>query len=106
MTLLSLRAGRLAVDLAPQAGGSNARFAVEGAGNDAGDLLRPASKAALESMIATYGLETAAISAIRTHVVDPGATRTVMRARAYPGEDPTRLKPPEEAARLILDRLG
>jgi hypothetical protein len=29
-----------------------------------------------------------------------------MRARAYPGEDPTRLKPPEDAARLILDRLG
>ncbi len=49
MTLLSLRAGRLAVDLAPQAGGSIARFAVEGAGNDAGDLLRPASKAALGS---------------------------------------------------------
>jgi len=29
-----------------------------------------------------------------------------MRARAYPGEDPARLKPPEDAARLILDRLG
>ena len=49
MTLLSLRAGRLAVDLAPEAGGSIARFAVEGAGNDAGDLLRPASEAALGS---------------------------------------------------------
>lgn len=38
MTLLSLRAGRLAVDLAPQAGGSIARFAVDGIG----DVLRPA----------------------------------------------------------------
>lgn len=45
MTLLSLRAGRLAVDLAPEAGGSVARFAIE----DVGDLLRPASDAALAS---------------------------------------------------------
>lgn len=43
MTLLSLRAGRLALDLAPEAGGSIARFAMEGVG----DLLRPASNAAL-----------------------------------------------------------
>lgn len=49
MTLLSLRAGRLAVDLAPQAGGSIARFAVEGACKDSGDLLRPATDAALAS---------------------------------------------------------
>ena len=45
MTLLSLRAGRLAVDLAPDAGGSIARFALDGIG----DLLRPASDAALAS---------------------------------------------------------
>lgn len=49
MTLLSLRSDRLAVDLAPDAGGSIARFAVEGAGRDAGDLLRPASDAVLAS---------------------------------------------------------
>lgn len=45
MTLLSLRAGRLSVDLAPGAGGSIAGFALDGAG----DLLRPASDAALAS---------------------------------------------------------
>jgi len=45
MALLSLRAGRLAVDLAPQAGGSIARFAVDGVG----DLLRPATAEALAS---------------------------------------------------------
>lgn len=45
MTLLSLRAGSLSVDLAPRAGGSIARFALEGVG----DLLRPASAAALDS---------------------------------------------------------
>jgi aldose 1-epimerase len=52
VTLLSLRAGRLAVDLAPHAGGSIARFAVEGIG----DLLRPASEAALA---AGTGMDTA-----------------------------------------------
>ncbi len=40
MTVLSLRAGRLAVDLAPDAGGSIARFAIETAGTII-DLLRP-----------------------------------------------------------------
>ena len=65
-----------------------------------------ASKAALESMIATYGLETAAISAIRTHVVDPGATRTSMRARAFPGENPAGVKPPEDVVPLIMAALA
>src|SRR5215510_3712910 len=45
MTLLSLRAGRLAVDLAPQAGGSIARFRVD----DAFDLLRPMPSEAVAS---------------------------------------------------------
>lgn len=49
VTLLSLRAGRLAMDLAPDAGGSIARLAVEGDGEDAGDLLRPATDTALAS---------------------------------------------------------
>ena len=43
------------------------------------------------------------ISAIRTHIVDPGATRTAMRARAFPGEDPATLKGPETVARAIHD---
>ena len=43
------------------------------------------------------------ISAIRTHIVDPGATRTAMRARAYPGEDPATLKGPETVADAIVD---
>lgn len=64
-----------------------------------------ATKAALENLVATYGAEVANISAIRTHIIDPGATRTTMRARAYPGEDPARLKPPEDAAQMIVDLL-
>jgi hypothetical protein len=43
------------------------------------------------------------ISAIRTHIVDPGATRTAMRARAFPGEDPATLKGPEVVGQAIVD---
>lgn len=45
MTLLTLRAGRLGVDLAPEAGGSIARFTVDGTI----DLLRPMMPAAIAS---------------------------------------------------------
>lgn len=53
-----------------------------------------ASKAAFETLLGAYGDEMAAISRVRTAIVDPGATRTVMRARAYPGEDEATVKPP------------
>lgn len=64
-----------------------------------------ATKAALENLVNTYGAEVRNISRIRTHIIDPGATRTKMRASAYPGEDPARLKPPEDAARLIVEAV-
>ena len=63
------------------------------------------SKAALESLISIYGLETAAISAIRTHIIDPGATRTQMRESAFPGEDPATVKPPEDVAAKVVAAL-
>lgn len=62
-----------------------------------------ASKAALETLVGAYGEEMKNISAIRTHIVDPGATRTAMRARAFPGEDPATLKGPEVVADAIVD---
>lgn len=61
-----------------------------------------ASKAAFETLIGAYGDETAEISAIRTAILDPGATRTKMRARAYPGEDPQSVKAPEVVAERIV----
>ena len=61
-----------------------------------------ASKAAFETLIGAYGDETAAISRIRTAILDPGATRTAMRARAYPGEDPASVKAPEVVAERIV----
>ena len=62
-----------------------------------------ASKAALEVLIDAYGQEVRNISRIRTHIVEPGATRTAMRARAYPGEDPATLKTPDVVGRAIAD---
>ncbi|MBB5686916.1 SDR family NAD(P)-dependent oxidoreductase [Sphingobium boeckii] len=61
-----------------------------------------ASKAALETLVLAYGEEVRNISTIRTAIVDPGATATAMRARAFPGEDATTLKSPVAVADRIL----
>jgi NAD(P)-dependent dehydrogenase (short-subunit alcohol dehydrogenase family) len=61
-----------------------------------------ASKAAFETIVGAYGDEMSEISGIRTAILDPGATRTKMRARAYPGEDPASVKVPEVVAERIV----
>ncbi len=53
-----------------------------------------ASKAALEAMAITYAAEVA-YSPLRVNLVNPGATRTTMRAAAFPAEDPLTLPAPE-----------
>jgi NAD(P)-dependent dehydrogenase (short-subunit alcohol dehydrogenase family) len=63
------------------------------------------SKAALETLLGAYADETAFTNRIRVHIVDPGATRTRMRALAFPGEEPDSVKPPEVAAEAIVERL-
>jgi NAD(P)-dependent dehydrogenase (short-subunit alcohol dehydrogenase family) len=65
-----------------------------------------ASKAALEALLAAYAEEVRAISSIRVAIVDPGATRTQMRARAYPGENPASVKPPEAVAARLAALLA
>ena len=66
-----------------------------------------ASKAALEVLVTSYGAEMRNISGVRTAILDPGGTRTQMRARAYPGEDPQSIKEPaavgEFVAKLMID---
>jgi NAD(P)-dependent dehydrogenase (short-subunit alcohol dehydrogenase family) len=42
---------------------------------------------------------------IRVMALNPGGTRTAMRAAAYPEEDPTRLPPPDAVAQVALDLL-
>ena len=61
-----------------------------------------ASKAALETLVASYGEEVKNLSAVRTAIVDPGRTRTQMRAKAYPGEDPATVKEPSVVADAIV----
>lgn len=64
-----------------------------------------ASKAAFEALLDCYALEVEKLGDIRVAIVDPGATRTAMRAKAYPGEDPASVKPPEEVAARVLALL-
>ena len=61
-----------------------------------------ASKAAFETLLDCYALEVEKLGDTRVAIVDPGATRTAMRAKAYPGEDPASVKPPEDVAELIV----
>ena len=63
------------------------------------------SKAALETLLGAYADETAFTKRIRIHIVDPGATRTRMRALAFPGEEPEQVKPPEIVGQAILQRI-
>ena len=65
-----------------------------------------ATKAALDSLVLTYGEEVANITPVRVAIVDPGATATAMRARAFPGEDAATLKPPSAVAAAIVALLG
>jgi len=65
-----------------------------------------ASKAAFEVLLDCYGQEVERISSTRVAILDPGATRTVMRARAFPGEDPQSVKPPEAVAARLVALLG
>lgn len=60
------------------------------------------SKAALEMLVKTYAAE-AESNGIRANIVDPGATRTDMRAAAFPGEDPLTLPPPEAITDVFVD---
>ena len=59
------------------------------------------SKAALEALVRTYAAETSS-TALRVNLVNPGVTRTRMRAQLMPAEDPMTLPPPEEVADAIV----
>lgn len=59
------------------------------------------SKAALEAMVKTWAGELNK-TMIKVNLLNPGATRTRMRAEAYPGEDPATLKAPEEVTEAFV----
>ncbi|MBN8951026.1 MULTISPECIES: SDR family NAD(P)-dependent oxidoreductase [unclassified Rhizobium] len=64
-----------------------------------------ASKAAVEALARTWAGE-AENTPLRVTSVDPGATRTAMRAQAMPGEDPDTLPHPRAVAQAILPLVG
>jgi len=61
-----------------------------------------ATKAALETLALTYAAETAS-TPMCVNIVNPGRTRTAMRAAAYPGENSAKLKAPEAVVPLFID---
>jgi NAD(P)-dependent dehydrogenase (short-subunit alcohol dehydrogenase family) len=52
------------------------------------------SKAALEALVVTYAHEVEN-TPVRANLINPGPTRTRMRAKAFPGENPASVKAPE-----------
>jgi NAD(P)-dependent dehydrogenase (short-subunit alcohol dehydrogenase family) len=59
----------------------------------------------VEALARTWAGETQR-TALRVTSVDPGATRTAMRAQAMPGEDPDTLPHPREVAQAIMPLVG
>jgi len=64
-----------------------------------------ASKAAVEVLARVWAAETEK-SALTVNSVDPGATRTAMRAQAMPGENPETLPHPSEVAARLVPLCG
>jgi len=63
------------------------------------------SKAGLEALVKTYAHELQD-TPVRVNLVNPGPTRTAMRAKAFPGEDPTTLPDPSELVPMFLELVS
>ena len=64
------------------------------------------SKFATEGLMEVLADETSGVSKIRVNSINPGGTRTAMRAEAYPAEDPATLPTAEEHMPLYLYLMG
>lgn len=64
------------------------------------------SKFATQGMMEVLADELENTSNIRTNCINPGATRTAMRAMAYPGEHPNSNPTPEQIMPLYLYLMG
>ena len=63
------------------------------------------TKAALEVLTFTYAAECGGTN-VKANALNPGPTRTRMRAQAFPGEDPATLPAPEELVPLIVEMMS
>lgn len=61
-----------------------------------------ATKAALDVLIKTYAQECRSTK-VRVNLFSPGPVRTLMRAKAFPGEDPMTLPTPDDVAQQIVE---
>lgn len=64
------------------------------------------SKFATEGFAEVLADEIEHLGTLRVNTINPGATRTKMRANAYPGEDPETLRTPEEIMPTYLWLIG
>ena len=64
------------------------------------------SKYALEGFAKLLADELENTSSVRFNILNPGGTRTAMRAAAYPSEDPSALKTSEDLMPLYLYLMG
>ncbi|MNE93497.1 putative oxidoreductase YciK [compost metagenome] len=64
------------------------------------------SKFATEGLMQVLADECDGTSAVRANSVNPGATRTGMRAQAYPGENPFNNPMPEDIMPVYLYLMG
>ncbi|MDG9928886.1 MULTISPECIES: YciK family oxidoreductase [unclassified Pseudomonas] len=64
------------------------------------------SKFATEGLMQVVADEVEGITQVRANSVNPGATRTSMRAQAYPGENPANNPSPEDIMPVYLYLLG
>jgi NAD(P)-dependent dehydrogenase (short-subunit alcohol dehydrogenase family) len=64
------------------------------------------SKFAVEGLSQVLADELEDVGRVRVNTLNPGATRTGMRAQAYPGEDPATVPEPERHMDLYLYLLG
>lgn len=79
-------------------------FVTSGIGRDTLAYWGPyaVSKAALEMLVKIYAAEIAN-TRIRANLIDPGTVRTRLRTRAFPGEDPDTVPPPESVTKLFVE---
>ncbi|HEY9135434.1 MAG TPA: SDR family NAD(P)-dependent oxidoreductase, partial [Pseudomonadales bacterium] len=64
------------------------------------------SKFGIEGLMQTLASELENTSSIRANSLNPGATRTGMRASAYPAENPETLLAPEDILNIYLFLMG
>lgn len=64
------------------------------------------SKFATEGLMQTWADELEGVAPIRINCINPGGTRTAMRAQAYPGENPLDRPAPEQIMATYLYLMG